>query len=314
MYTTDYDKAVIAGGSGLIGRAFIERASHLFHRVILLSRSQPDFQLPANAVYLNWDATHIGPWVESLEGADLLLNLCGRSVDCRYTAKNRKEILRSRTVPTTLLSAAIHGLAVPPALWINASSATYYADSEVPQTEGSGQAGEGFSVEIVKAWEAAFFQAEHELTRKVALRTSFVFDDHSAALSRLQLLARTGMSGVLAGRDPFVSWIHSHDLIAILLFILRNPGLDGALNAAAPQPLRMTELMNAIRNRQSHVPCTHDFPKWMLELGSLMLQTETELILKSRCVVPDRLLKSGFQFKYPSAPDALNDLIAPCAA
>ncbi|GJM83498.1 NAD-dependent epimerase [Paenibacillus sp. HMSSN-139] len=268
-------KVVLAGGTGFVGQAFARRFGELGAEVKVISRQ----------------ASHI-PWenrraiVEALEGADLLINLAGRSVNCRYTPENRRLILDSRTETTRLLGESVLACSRPPTLWINSSTATIYRHAEDrPMTEEGGEIGTGFSVDVAKAWEAAFFAFDLPATRQVALRIAIVLDD-GGVMAPLRNLVRFGLGGAQgSGRQQF-SWIHMEDLFRIVRFLQEHPELHGVFNASAPHPVTNRELMARLR-RAMGVPVGLPAPRWLLELGARLIRTETELVLKSRWVLPE---------------------------
>ncbi|WP_178025161.1 TIGR01777 family oxidoreductase [uncultured Paenibacillus sp.] len=290
-------KVVLAGGTGFVGQAFAGRFGELGAEVKVISRHAP---------HIPWeDRSAI---VEALEGADLLINLAGRSVNCRYTSENRRLILDSRTETTRQLGECILACRLPPALWINSSTATIYRHAEDrPMTEESGEIGTGFSVDVAKAWEAAFFALDLPATRQVALRIAIVLDD-GGVMGPLRNLVRFGLGGAQgSGRQQF-SWIHMEDLFRIVRFLQEHPELNGVFNASAPHPVTNRELMAGLR-RAMGVPVGLPAPRWLLELGARLIRTETELVLKSRWVLPDRLQRAGFAFRYDTLEKALKEIV-----
>lgn len=289
-------KVVLAGGTGFVGQAFARRYGELGAEVKVISRQAP---------HTPWeDRSAI---VEALEGADLLINLAGRSVNCRYTPENRRLILDSRTETTRQLGECILACRRPPALWINSSTATIYRHAEDrPMTEERGEIGTGFSVDVAKAWEKAFFAYDLPATRQVALRIAIVLDD-GGVMAPLRNLVRFGLGGAQgSGRQQF-SWIHMEDLFRIVGFLQEHPELNGVFNASAPHPVTNRELMAGLR-RAIGVPVGLPAPRWLLELGARLIRTETELVLKSRWVIPERLQRAGFTFRYDTLEKALKEI------
>jgi uncharacterized protein (TIGR01777 family) len=257
--------------------------------------------------------------VQELEGADVVINLAGRSVNCRYTARNRREILRSRVDSTSVVGAAIAESARPPRVWLQASTATIYAHRfDAPNDERRGVFGGAepnapttwrFSIDVARAWEAAFDETTLPLTRKVALRSAVVMSPGTGvAFTMLLRLAQLGLGGRAGTGRQYVSWIHDADFTAAVLWIIQHEQLAGVVNVAAPNPLPNEEFMAALRSAAG-IRVGLPLHSWMLEVGSLFMRTETELILKSRRVVPTRLLESGFSFAFPSWPKAAADLV-----
>lgn len=309
-------KIVIPGGSGHVGTIL----SHAFHasgdEVVVLSRR------PRAAPWrvVAWDGATVGPWSSELDSADVLINLAGRSVNCRYNAANRRAILESRVRSTRVVGAAIPRCAQPPRVWLQASTATIYAHRyDAPNDERSGILGGQepdapstwrFSIEVARAWESAFDDAEVRATRKVALRSALVMSpDRGGFFDKLHGLVRLGLGGRAGDGRQFVSWIHYQDFIGALRWLIAHDEVHGAVNVAAPGPLPYAEFIRGLRETAG-VPLGLPATTWMLEIGALLLRTETELLLKSRRVVPGRLLEAGFCFTYPSWPAAARDLCA----
>ena len=306
-------RVVLAGGSGFLGRALAGFLTGREYEVIVLSRS------PGKADGLirqvQWDGRATGDWVGQLEGALAVVNLAGRSVNCRYTAANRREILDSRLEPTRVLGEAIGQCARPPRVWLNSSTATIYKHSfDRPMDEATGEMGaspeakDGFSVEVARAWERAFDEAPTPATRKVAMRAAMVLGPREGGVfCVLRRLVRLGLGGPMAGGNQYVSWIHEEDFCRAVEWLISRDDFDGPVNLAAPGPVPNREMMRALRQVcgvRIGLPAT----RWMLELGAFPLRTETELVIKSRRVVPGRLAGSGFQFRFPELEAALRDL------
>ncbi|GJM75753.1 NAD-dependent epimerase [Paenibacillus macerans] len=278
--------------------AFERRFREMGYEIGMISRQ---------ASHISWnDRTGM---TQALEGADLLVNLAGRSVNCRYTPENRRLILESRTETTRLLGECVLACRRPPALWINSSTATIYRHAEDrPMTEEGGEIGAGFSVDVAKAWEQAFFAFNLPATRRVALRIAIVLDD-GGVMGPMRNLVRFGLGGQQgSGRQQF-SWIHMEDLFRIVMFLQQHPKLDGVFNASAPHPVTNRELMGRLAPGDGH-PHRAAGARWMLELGARLIRTETELVLKSRWVLPERLLQAGYTFKYDTLDAALKEIVS----
>jgi hypothetical protein len=298
---------VIAGGTGLMGDAIVrlwpEKANFKILTRNKLSSSKE------NVSYIPWTPEEPGDWFTALENTDILINLCGRSVDCRYNEKNKKEIFDSRILPTQTLNYVVALLQHPPKVWINASTATIYRDSENKQLdEIQGELGTGFSVEIAKAWEKAFFEKEITGVRKVAARSSMVLSNKGGVIPVFKKLVKYGAGGKQGDGNQFISWIHEQDLVQALYFISTKNEISGICNITAPEPITNKNFMKLFREK-SHSWLAIPSGKLMLEIGAWMIGTETELILKSRNVVPKRLLDHGFVFRYPNCQSALQDLL-----
>ena len=301
-----YRKIILAGGSGYLGKVLANYYREKATAIIVLSRSRREDR--ENIRFVHWDGTNKGPWVQELEGADLLVNLTGKNVNCRYTEKNRREILRSRIDPTKLLGEAIAGLSKPPACWIQFASATIYRHAEDHfQDEERGETGTGFSVDVCRAWENNFWNCNTPQTKKVLLRVGIVLGRSDGVLPRLKNLVKLGMGGPQGNGRQYISWIHEQDLARITEWVLEN-GKDGDFyNATAPEAIQNSALMKLLRQAYG-VPFGLPAPQWLLEAGAVLIGTETELILKSRWVYPGRLLKKGFQFSFAKAEQAVHEI------
>lgn len=311
-------RVVLAGASGFIGQHLESAFRARGDEVLRIGRRGPDAA---------WgDAAGIR---RVIEGSDLLVNMAGRSVNCRYGPANREEILRSRIDTTRALGDAIASVAHPPELWVNSSTATIYRHAEDrPMTESTGELGDGFSVGIAKAWEREFFDGESP-SRRVALRTAIVLGNGSV-LTPLVRLTRLGLGGAhLDGPWPATrarlaagtyhafrarhgeqrfSWVHLDDVLGVIEFVRSRHELDGVFNVSSPNPSTDREFMTTLR-RVLGVPFGIPQPRWMLELGAIGIRTETELVLKSRWVLPERLLEAGYEFRYPHLEEALRDIL-----
>ncbi|MEO9967445.1 MAG: TIGR01777 family oxidoreductase [Reichenbachiella sp.] len=299
-------KIIIAGGTGFLGQCLASHFTKQGHQVIILTRRTSARH--NDIKYIQWDGTHLGTWCQSLDGAEMLINLAGKSVDCRYTESNKKKIYSSRLGATSILSQAILGLDRPPKLWINAASATIYRHAEDREMdEESGEIGDGFSVDVCQKWEDIFNNIDIPNTRKVILRTAIVLGKDGGALSPLKNLARLGIGGRQGSGKQYVSWLHEKDFVNIVDFIIENEGLSGVVNASSPNPITNRLFMKTLRGTLG-IPFGINSPKWLLEIGALIIRTETELVLKSRRVVPKRLTDRGFRFSYPEIDKALAEL------
>lgn len=292
------NKVILAGGTGFVGTYFHEKFMNLGYEVKIISRQ---------AHHISW--MNQSEIVEALEDADLLINLAGKSVDCRYNRRNREEILNSRTETTKILGDALLSCKNPPGLWINSSTATIYRHAEDrPMTEESGEIGSGFSVDVAKAWERTFFSFDLPKTRQVALRIAIVLGKNGGVMTPYKNLVRFGLGGVQGWGNQMFSWIHIEDLFQIILFLKEKEEVSGVFNCSSPYPVTNRELMKQLRtamNKQFGFPS----PSWMLTIGALLIQTETELILKSRWVLPERLEKEGYTFRFGKIDMAFQDLL-----
>ncbi|PLS16247.1 TIGR01777 family protein [Bacillus sp. M6-12] len=291
-------KVVLAGGTGFIGDYFRQKFLNLGYDIKTISRQ---------SAHISWnDKTGI---IEALEDAEILINLAGKSVNCRYNSKNKHEILKSRTETTEILGNAVLACQSPPHLWINSSTATIYRHAEDrPMTEKDGEIGTGFSVEVAKAWEKSFFSFALPNTRQIALRIAIVLGAGGGVMTPYKNLVRFGLGGKQGSGKQRFSWIHAEDLFRIVIFLHEKEHVSGVFNCSAPESVTNWELMSQIR-KAMNVPVGLPSPKWLLETGAMFINTETELVLKSRWVKPDRLESEGFQFKYPKLKEALKEIL-----
>ena len=308
-------KVVIPGGSGQVGtilaRAFHQRGND----VVVLSRTQTDAP-PWRVV--KWDGETLGDWETELEGADVVINLAGQSVNCRYTAENRRIIIDSRVKSTRIVGQAIAETSNAPRIWLQASTATLYAHRyDAANDEASGIIGGSepnapdtwrFSIDVVKKWERELNAAATPNTRKVLMRSAIVMSPSPGGpFDMLLKLVRLGLGGRFGDGKEYVSWIHDQDFVRTMDWLIQHDELEGPVNLAAPNPLPNAEFMQTLRKAwgiKFGLPAT----EWMLELGAFVLRSETELMLKSRRVIPPRLLNSGFTFRFPIWAEAANDL------
>jgi uncharacterized protein len=306
-------RIILAGGSGFLGSVLAEYFAARGHQIIILTRNPgPRRDLARQTA---WDGQTLGEWAGELEGARALINLAGVSVNCRYHRRHRQVILDSRLNSTRILGQAIARCAHPPPVWLNSSTATIYKHTFGPGWDESGEIGgcaeakDIFSVEVATQWERVFNEAGTPLTRKVALRSAMVLGHAcNSVLPAMLRLARLGWGGSMAGGRQFVSWIHHEDYGRAVEWLLENEHVRGAVNLASPHPVTNAEFMRTVR-QVCRVPFGLPAPLWMLEIGAFFLRTETELILKSRRVVPGRLLGEGFEFRYPLLRPAVEQLL-----
>ncbi len=309
-------KIVIPGGTGQVGtllaRAFVADG----HEVVVLSRTPT----PAPWRVVAWDAVTVGDWAGELDGADAVINLAGRSVNCRYSAANRKLILDSRVNSTRAVGEAIARAARPPRVWVQSSTATIYAHTYgPPHDEATGVLGGAetevgapdtwrFSIDVAKSWERACEEAVTPHTRKVLLRSAVTMSpDREGIFDVLLGLVRKGLGGTNGDGEQYVSWVHDRDFVRCVSWILDHAELCGPVNVASPSPVPNAEFMRGLR-AAAGVGFGLPAARWVLEVGAVLMRTETELVLKSRRVVPGRLLDSGFAFDFPAWAGAATDL------
>ena len=315
-------RILLVGGSGHVGKALTRRFLGAGHDVVVLSR-RPSPAAGAegrHARTVAWDGRTLGPWSVELDGADVVMNLCGRSVNCRYSAPNRREIMESRVVPTRLIGQAIRGLKAPPRIWMNASTATIYrhaldrgmdeATGEIGGNERGVPASWGFSIEVAKRWEEALFAGYTPGTRRIALRAAVVMTpDRGSIFDVFAGLVRCGLGGTVGSGEQFVSWIHEWDFLRAIEHLIEHEEMDSVVNVSSPAPVPNREFMAVLREAWG-VKIGLPASRWMVEIGTWLLRTEPELVLKSRRVIPRRLLESGFRFEFPEWSEAAKDLVA----
>lgn len=292
-------KIIIAAGTGFLGQNLEKYFTEKGDQVYILTRN------PQRKNEMYWDAKTIGEWKNILEQADVLINLTGKSVDCRYHEKNKAEIYASRINSTGILEEAVNLCTVPPKIWMNASSATIYVHSEKHlNTEENGVIGDDFSMNICKSWEAEFFKNQNDRIRKVALRTSIVLGNNGGAFPKLKMITKLGLGGKQGRGNQMVSWIHIDDFCRAVDWIIQNKNIEDTINITAPAPLSNEVMMKKLR-KQFKAPFGLDASVWQLEIASIFLNTETELLLKSCNAYPEKLIESGFQFSYPTFDEAI---------
>lgn len=310
-------KVVVPGGTGQVGGILRRGLAARGHEVVVLSRHPQS--LEPGVRHVVWDGRTLGAWTEELDGCDAVVNLAGRSVSCRYTEPNLRQMMDSRVESTRVVGEAVSRSSRPPATWLQMSTATVYADRrDAANDEASGIIGGheagvpaswGRSVRIARHWEAAQQEARLTHTRRVALRSAMVMSpDRGGVFDVLLRLARLGLGGPAAGGGQYVSWIHDEDFVRAVLLLLEREDLAGPVNLAAPGPVPQRDLMREMRRawgRRPGLPAT----AWMAEIGAWAMRSDTELLLKSRRVVPGRLLESGFDFAHPDWSGAVVDLV-----
>ncbi|MEU5640814.1 TIGR01777 family oxidoreductase [Streptomyces milbemycinicus] len=306
-------KIVIPGGTGQVGGILNRALTAAGHEVVVLTRR------PTHGSDLWWDGRTLGPWTETIDGSDAVINLAGRSVSCRYTKENLQAMMDSRVDSACVVGEAIVDARRPPRVWLQMSTATIYAHRfDAPHDEATGVIGGGepdvprywdFSVEIAKNWEREQQRAQTPHTRKVALRSAMVMSpDRGGVFDYLLWLARLGLGGPVAGGAQYVSWIHDRDFVRAAQFLIDRDDITGPVNLAAPAPLPQRAFMHALRKAWG-VPVGLPATKWMAEIGAFVLRSDTELLLKSRRVEPGRLLDTGFTFDHAHWPQAADELV-----
>ena len=302
-------KIVIAGGSGFLGQALASSFLDQGHEVVILSRGRGSES--AFGTFVPWDGNSLGEWVNELESAEVLINLTGRSVDCRYTSQNRALILNSRVNSTRILGEAISSLLSPPKAWLNASTATIYSDRRGDRgahdetSEGNAQ---GFSEEVGRAWEKAFFESNRKDVRQIAMRISIVLGGGGGAFPVMRRFAKLGLGGAQGPGSQWMSWLHIDDWVAIVHFLIANHSIQGAVNLASPHPVTNSSFMREMRKYFAPLGIGLPAPSIAVHLGAILIGTAPELVLKSRKVCSKVLRQHGYDFIHPNLSSCLKEL------
>lgn len=308
-------KIVIAGGTGFLGEALVEHwMKSRVHDVVVLSRGGK-----SKARLVKWDGQGDGEWMQEIDGADVVVNLAGRSVNCRYTPENLKEMMDSRVLSTQAIGRAIAKAKNPPGVWLQMSTATIYAHTYgAANDEVSGVIGGAepdapaywkISIDIATAWEKALAEAPTPGTRKVALRTAMVMGkNNESAFGILKKMSKLGVGGNIGGGKMYMSWIHEEDFCRAMDFLIERQDISGAVNVCSPNPLPQSEFMRTLRKKVG-MPIGLPAAKWMVTVGAVFMRTDTELLFKSRRVVPKRLVDAGFKLRFPEWNEACGELV-----
>ena len=300
-------KLIIAAGTGFLGNVLIQHFKNKFEEIVILTRGKSEIKNQIK--YVNWNAKSFSGWEKELENTDVVINLAGKSVDCRYTEKNKTEILASRIDSTKILNEAILQCKNPPKHFINSSTATIYRHSEDKEMdEYTGEIGNDFSMNVAKTWEKTFYEVETQKTLKTAIRTSIVLGKNGGAFIPLKRLTQLGLGGKNGNGSQFVSWIHEKDFARAVEFIIEKE-LSGSINVVSPLPVRNEEFMKKLQ-KEIGIPFGLPISKSMLEIGARIIKTETELVLKSRNVLPKRLTENGFEFQFGDIDKTFKNLLS----
>ncbi|WP_188049929.1 TIGR01777 family oxidoreductase [Flavobacterium sp. GP15] len=300
------NKLIIAAGTGFLGQGLINHFKNKFEEIVILTRGKS--RNSDGIKYVNWDAKTFSGWETELENTTVLINLAGKSVDCRYTKENQREILLSRIESTKILNQAVLNCKNPPKHWLNSSTSTIYRFSlDKQMDEVDGEIGNDFSMNVAQSWEKAFFKTATPKTLKTALRTSIVLGKNGGALLPIKMLAKIGFGGKQGKGNQFISWIHEIDFARAIDFIVEKE-MIGVVNIVSPEPIANTDFMSVLR-KVIGAPFGIPISESLLKLGAVFIRTESELVLKSRNVIPKRLQENGFQFEFDTLEKALKDLV-----
>jgi uncharacterized protein (TIGR01777 family) len=299
-------KLIIAAGTGFLGQVLVDHFQTKFDQIVIFTRGKSKEE---NGIkYVNWDAKKLSGWETELEDATVLINLAGKSVDCRYTKANKKEILLSRIESTKILNKAVLQCKNPPKHWLNSSTSTIYRFSlDKQMDEINGEIGNDFSMNVAQSWEKAFFKLDTPQTLKTAMRTSIVLGKKGGAFIPLKTLAKTGLGGKQGKGNQYISWIHENDFARAIEFVIQKE-MTGVVNIVSPNPITNADFMQKLRKVTGQfigIP----IPTFLLKLGSFIIRTETELVLKSRNVIPKKLTDNGFKFEFASIDTAFKNLL-----
>jgi uncharacterized protein (TIGR01777 family) len=298
-------RIVLAGGSGFLGNALTKCFVQRDYEVVVLTRSPRG---RADGVKeIEWDGEHVGEWMKSLDGAEAVVNLTGKNINCPHTPENLKELAGSRMNSVRAIASAIEFITQPPCVWAQAGAIGFYGDQKEKICDENSTAGSDALADICKQWENAFDAVKIPKTRKVLLRIGFVLGRDGGALPVLEKLTKCFLGGRVGSGKQFVSWIHTTDLSRMFLEIIENEKLSGTFNAVAPNPVTNKNFMCELR-RASHRPWSPPAPEWAVKFGSRLMKSEPSLALAGCHCVPKRFLEAGFQFQFPDLRDALKNL------
>ena len=298
-------KVVIAGGTGHLGVALAEHFVTAGNEVTVLTRRYPG-SIVKGVHYILWDGIHTGEWSNSIDGSDIVINMCGKPVACRYTQRNKRELIRSRTETTTLIGQAIQQSSLPPSLWINASSSAYYGFSDASKDERD-EAGHDFPARICVEWEDAFWNVPVSKTRKIAWRLGVVLQRNRGLILPFQNLVKSYVGGRLGSGKQLFTWIHEDDFLRAAQWTIETPGTNGVYNITSPEPVTNAQFMASLRKVMNY-KVYFALPSWLLYLGGHITGIEPSLVLKGRSVLPGRLLQGGFTFRFGGIEPALQEL------
>jgi len=299
-------RVIIAGGSGFLGRLLAQCLSALNRDVVVLTRSKA--ACVEGARILPWDGKTLGDWARAVDGAEAIVNLTGKSVDCRPTEANRREIVSSRVDSVRVLAEAVSRCRVPPKAWVQSSSLAIYGDAGDRVCNDDAPAGEGFGADVCKRWEDAFQEVEASSMRKAILRIGAVMSPDGVAMRKLLLLTKLFLGGTVGSRRQWISWLHPADIEEMFLWSIERPAIEGVFNATSPNPVSNAELMREIR-RAAGRPWSPPTPAWAVRLAAPIIGTDAEIPLTGHKCLPQRFLEFGFEFQYPHLPAALADVL-----
>jgi uncharacterized protein (TIGR01777 family) len=298
-------RVILAGGSGFLGTLLALELVRRDYEVIVLTRTPATGQWPIKEA--QWDGRTLGPWAEHVNGARAVVNLAGRSVNCRFTPENRREIIESRVSSVKIIGEAIRRCAQPPGVLVQAAGQAIYGDYGETVCDETTPPGEGFLVETCLFWEKAFDESSTPATRRVLVRIGFVLSREGGGLTKLASIVRLGLGGRVGSGRQYISWIHATDITRIFMSAIERYDMKGVFNASAPEPVTNTQFMAQLR-KALHRPWSPPVPVWAVKLGAWLMGTDPRLALTGRPCVPKRLLAEGFAFSFPKLPEALREI------
>jgi uncharacterized protein (TIGR01777 family) len=304
--TISNKRVVLAGGNGFLGRALSQELLRLGYEPVVLTRA-PSTD-PGSVQHLSWDGKSLGESAQSLDGARAVVNLVGKSVDCRPTEKNRREIVASRVDSVNVIARAISQCDDPPKAWVQASSLAIYGDAGDRICDEDAPLGDGFGADVCKRWEAAFGAARMPGTRKVVLRIGAVLAPEGVAMRKLLVLTKCFLGGTVGSGRQWISWLHLSDMTRMFLWAIERDEIEGVFHATSPNAVTNRELMRELR-RALRRPWSPPTPAWAVRIGAKLIGTDAEIPLTGRRCLPKRFLEAGFEFEHPDLDETLASVL-----
>lgn len=298
-------RVILAGGSGFVGQALAPVLLANGYDVVVLSRGAAHRE--GGVDYLQWDGKTLGAWASAIDGAEAIVNLTGKNINCRHNAENRREIIRSRVDPVRILGEAIAHCSKPPKVFVQTSGIGYYGDTGDRVVDEEAPRGNDFSAEVCRQWEGAFEERSLPATRKVVLRLGVVLGRTGGALPMLEKLTQFFLGGFVGSGHQFISWIHVADIVRMFMAAIEQEEMSGVFIATAPVPVTNSELMRELR-RALHRPWSPPVPAPLARAGAWVMGTEGDLALLSYRCAPRRFLEHSFHFQFPNLRDAFANL------
>lgn len=300
-------KIILAGGTGALGKLLTDAFINSGWHVVILTRR---ITIPntSDITWVRWDGANLGDWSTYLEGADAVINLSGKSIQCRFTEDNQKELYDSRILPTKVLGKAIEQLNDKPNLWINFSGVSIFNQLDVLQDENSKEIGKGFLASLTEAWERAFWDANLSDVQQVVLRVSPVLLKDSGFFAELLPLVKMGLGGHVADGKQWINWIHYTDLVNLIFWIIQHEKPAPIYHACSPSPSSNAIFMKTFRSVVG-IPIGFPLPTMMAKIGAFAKGVDASLLLDSTPVTTSATVEDGFVFQYPNAEVAIKQLL-----